>query len=309
MTSVRQMAMFRRRVIVEARKSGNISQTARLFKVHRQSIHRWIAKYDGTLESLVDKSSRPHHHPNEHSEKEKRMVLRVQSHNKRLGLVCLWQHLKANHNYTRRVSSLYRLLRREGIIPPPGRQRKHKSKPYEQMQIPGERIQVDVKHVPKACLTGALSRRKLYQYTAIDECTRWRYIAISDELNPQASKRFVEELQKRFPFEILCIQTDNGCEFTSKLRGAQHPSAFESYLASEGIRHKTIAVATPRHNGKVERSHRSDQERFYNDTKFYSLKYIRDQASKYLRQSNRRPLMAHNWKSAHQVLLNYQAVL
>lgn len=309
MTSVRQMAMFRRRVVKEAHESGNISQTARMFKVHRQSVHRWIARYDGTLESLMDKSRRPHSHPNQHTEKEKRMVLRVQSHNKRLGLVCLWQHLKTKHKYARKISALYKLLRREGVIPPPSKRRKQKPKPYEPMHVPGERMQVDVKYVPKVCLTGSVSRKRLYQYTAIDECTRWRYIAIYDEQSPQSSVRFVEELQRRFPFEILCIQTDNGSEFTSKLSGAQHPSAFESYLTSEGIRHKTIAVATPRHNGKVERSHRSDQERFYNDNKFYSLKHIREQASRYLRESNRRPLMAHNWISAHQMLLNYQAVL
>jgi transposase InsO family protein len=257
----------------------------------------------------MDKSKKPHHHPNEHSEQEKRIVLRVQRHNKRLGLVCLWHHLKTNHDYRRSVAALYKLLRRADVIPPPAKSSKKKPKPYEQMQVPGERIQVDVKYVPKACLAGGLSHRKLYQYTAIDECTRWRYIAIYEEQNAQSSKQFVQELQKRFPFEILCIQTDNGCEFTSKLQGAQHPSAFESYLASEGIRHKTIAVATPRHNGKVERSHRSDQERFYNDNKFYSLKHIKEQASRYLRKSNRRPLMAHNWKSAHQMLLNYQALL
>jgi transposase InsO family protein len=172
------------------------------------------------------------------------------------------------------------------------------------MQIPGERIQVDVKYVPKACLTGALSHRKLYQYTAIDECTRWRYIAIYDELNPQASKRFVEELRKRFPFEILCIQTDNGCEFTSKLQGAQHPSAFESHLASEGIRHKTIAIATPRHNGKVERSHREDQKRLYSRGSFYSLSDFRVQLTRHQYRSNNFPMRPLHWLSPIQFLDN-----
>lgn len=303
------MAYFRLRVVKHARKIGNVSETARLYKISRQTVHRWVERYDGTLQSLMDSSKKPHHHPNEHTDREKRMVLRVARHNKKLGLVCLWVHLRMNHRYTRTVTALYKLLRREGVLDAPKKHRRRKSKPYEPICIPGERFQVDVKHVPKECLTGTLSKKKLYQYTAIDECTRWRYVAIYDELSAWNSVHFVKELQKRFPFAIQCIQTDNGSEFTSRLQGALKPSAFESYLESEGIRHKTIAVATPRHNGKVERSHRTDQERFYDDNKFFSLKYIKDQLSKYLRVSNRRPLMAHSWKSANQVLLNYQAAL
>lgn len=303
------MAQFRLRVLKEARKSGNVSSAARLHRVSRQSVHRWMARYDGSLESLMDRSHRPRGHPTQHTCQEIALVLKVQRHNKRLGLVCLWVHLKMNHGYSRSLPALYRLLRREGILSGPRKRARRKPKPYEPILMPGERIQIDVKHVPKACLVGALSTKRIYQYTAIDECTRWRYLAVFDELSTYNSVEFVCQLLERFPFEIGCIQTDNGAEFTSRYTGAKHPSAFEAELASFGIRHKLIAPATPRHNGKVERSHRSDQERFYNDRKFFSLKYIKEQISRYLRESNRRPLMAHGWKSAQQMLENYQHVL
>lgn len=195
------------------------------------------------------------------------------------------------------------------MISPPLKRRRRRPKPYEPILVPGERFQIHVKHVPRRCLVGSLSRRELYQYTAVDECTRWRYIAIYDELSALNSVQFVKELMKRFPFEIGCIQTDNGSEFRSRLLGASRPSAFESYLESEGIRHKTIAIATPRHNGKVERSHRTDQKRFYTDNKFYSIRYIKDKISRYLRESNRQPLMAHNWRSAQYMLNCYQQAL
>jgi transposase InsO family protein len=236
-------------------------------------------------------------------------VLSVWRHNKRLGLVCIWVRLQQHFGYKRSVTALYRLLRREGVIPPPAKKRRHKPEPYEPIPLPGERIQVDVKYVPKASLVGSLVRRKLYQYTAVDECTRWRYAAIYDELSAYNSACFVKELLKRFPFEIRCIQTDNGPEFTSRLQGARKPSAFEAYLAQEGIGHKFIAVATPRHNGKVERSHRSDEERFYRDNTFFSLGYLKHQFSRYLRESNRQPLMAHGWRSASQMLRHYQEVV
>lgn len=303
------MAFFRRRVINDAQRLGSVTQAARMHRVARQSVHRWIARDDGTLESLMDRSRRPHAHPNQHTEKEIKQVLSVWHHNKNLGLVCIWVKLRQNFGYKRSVTALYRLLRREGVIPAPKRKRRRKPKPYEPIMMPGERIQIDVKYVPRKCLVGSLARKKLYQYTAIDECTRWRYAAIYDELSTWNSAHFVKELKKHFPFEIACIQTDNGSEFTSRLQGAKHPSAFEAYLAQEGIRHKLIAVATPRHNGKVERSHRNDEERFYRNNSFFSLRYLKDRFTRYLRESNRQPLMAHGWRSASQVLRHYQEVV
>lgn len=252
----------------------------------------------------MDRSHRPHRHPAQHTDQEVAQVLRVQRHNKSLALVCLWVHLTMNHGYRRSVTALYKLLRREGVLSGPKKRTKRKSKPYEPILVPGERIQIDVKYVPKNCLVGALAAKKVYQYTAIDERTRWRHIAIFDELSTHSSVQFLHQLLERFPFEIACIQTDNRCEFTSRYQGAKHMSAFESGLAALGIHHKLIAPATPRH-GKVERSHRSNQERFYNDNKFFSLRYIREQASRYLTQSNCRPLMAHKWKSARQMLEEY----
>jgi len=309
MLSVRQMAQFRLRVIRDAERLGSVTEAARLHKVSRQSAHRWKGRYDGTIESLMDRSRRPHSHPNAHTREEIRRVLKVARHNKKLGLVCLWVHLRMNHGYRRTVTALYRLLRREGVMPPPSRKRRRKPKPYEPILVPGERVQVDVKYVPTRCLVGSLSGKKLYQYTAIDECTRWRYAAVYDELSAWNSMHFVKELRKRFPFEITCIQTDNGVEFTSRLQGGKKLSAFEVYLAKEGIRHKRIAVATPRHNGKVERSHRSDEERFYRNRTFFSLRYIKDQFNRYLGESNRRPLMAHGWRSASQMLRHHQEVV
>ncbi|MCL5103037.1 MAG: DDE-type integrase/transposase/recombinase [Armatimonadetes bacterium] len=257
----------------------------------------------------MDRSHRPQRHPSQQTQKEIDLVLKVQRHNKRLGLVCLWVHLTMNFGYERTLTALYKLLRREGVLAAPKKHRRRKSKPYEPILVPGERFQVDVKYVPKQCLVGNLSGRKFYQYTAIDECTRWRYVAVFDELSTHNSVEFLYQLLERFPFMIGCIQTDNGAEFTSRYTGSNHPSPFEAELATFGIRHKLIAPATPRHNGKVERSRRSDQERFYDGNKFFSIKYLKEQMNRYLRASNRRPLMAHGWKSAQQMLENYQHVL
>lgn len=257
----------------------------------------------------MDRSHRPKSHPSQQTAEEIAKVLNVQRHNKRLGLICLWVHLKMNHSYRRTPTALYKLLRREGILPGPRKRARRKPKPYEPILVPGERIQMDVKYVPKQCLIGGLSTKRMYQYTAIDECTRWRHIAVFEDKSSNSSVEFLYQFLERFPFEVGCIQTDNGREFTNRYTGSERLSPFEAELAAFGIRHKLIAPATPRHNGKVERSHRSDQERFYNDSKFFSLNYLKEQMSRYLRESNRRPLMAHGWRSAQQMLENYQHVL
>lgn len=303
------MAQFRQRVVKHAARKHNISGTARLFRVSRQSLHRWIARWDGSLESLMDRSHRPRRHPSQHTKEEIELALKVQRHNKRLGLVCLWVHLKKNFGYCRSIPALYKLLRREGVLAAPKKRKRRKPKPYEPILMPGERFQMDVKYVPTSCVTGRLAGKQLYQYTAIDECTRWRHLAVFDELSTHNSVEFFYQLLERFPFEVSCIQTDNGSEFTSRYTGSTHPSAFEAELADFGIRHKLIAPATPRHNGKVERSHRSDQERFYNDRTFFNLKDIKNQMNRYLRKSNRRPLSCHGWRSAQEMLEAYQYVV
>ena len=142
MLSIRQNALFRQRVVKHALKTSNVSATARLFRISRQSVHRWIRRWDGSLESLMDGSHRPHWHPSQQTPRERELVLRVQRQNKRLGLVCLWAHLKLKHGYCRTQTALYKLLRREGILPGPKRRPRQKVKPYEPILVPGERVQI-----------------------------------------------------------------------------------------------------------------------------------------------------------------------
>ena len=78
---------------------------------------------------------------------------------------------------------------------------------------------------------------------------------------------------KRFPYAIECVQTDNASEFTNRLVGTKNPkpTLFEKTLEQLNIRHKLIKPYTPRHNGKVERSHRKDNEEFYAAHRFFSF--------------------------------------
>ena len=265
-----------RQALIKYSNRYTVTKAARRYKVTRQYIYYWKNRYDGSLKSLYDGSRRPHYHPTEHTSSELKLIKDMRRRNPEDGLVVFWVKLR-QRGYTRHVSSLYRTMIRMNLKLNPKKKKKRKVKKYIQMTYPGERIQVDVKHVPTKCLVNELLGIKLYQYTAIDEFTRLRYLEVFDELSTYSSKQFLINMVKYFPFTVKTVRTDNGVEFTNRLGNSTNPkpTLFEQTLKELNIAHDYIKPYTPRHNGKVERSHRKDNERFYNVKTFYSIKDIR----------------------------------
>ena len=170
---------------------------------------------------------------------------------------------------------------------------------YSEILVLGGKVQVDVKEVPYNCLKGAARRdgKHLYQWTAIDECTRIRFIYGFEEHTPENSVKFFKMLQKVFPFKIQTIQTDNGTEFTYKYISDTELCPFDIALKNAGVQHKLIPPRTPWHNGKVERSHRNDRRYFYNWEKFASVKDLNRELEDHLHWSNRKPMRTLGSKS------------
>ena len=152
--------------------------------------------------------------------------------------------------------------------------------------------------------------RKFYQYTAIDEYSRLRYLGAFEEANTYTSMQFLNEAVAWFArreIKIECVQTDNGTEFTKRLlrtRDEENLTLFESRLQSLGIRHKYIRPYTPRHNGKVERSHREDQKRLYNSARFHSFIDFANQLKRHNQRTNNIPMRPLGFISPRQFLLN-----
>ena len=113
----------------------------------------------------------------------------MRKRNMHTGLVVFWLKLK-KRGYKRSITGLYRVLKRTNQIRIKPKNPKYIPKPYEQMSYPGERVQIDVKHVPTACLVGSIAGQKFYQYTAIDEFSRFRYIEVFDEASSYTSTPF-----------------------------------------------------------------------------------------------------------------------
>ena len=296
--SITQDMAYRQCVMKYAEKYG-VSRASRKNNRSRTYIYFWKARWNGTVESLACQSLRPHSHPNQHTEAELKLIRDMRRRNPDLGMLELWYRLK-KRGYTRRPESLFRVMRKLGLFPQAEKKPVYKPKPYEQMTHPGERVPVDVKVVPRQCI--ADPELRLFQYTAIDEFTRLRFLAAYPEQSTYSSADFLKRLVKwyaRRGIHVQCVQTDNGFEFTNRFSNSKRdiPTLFENTAAQLGIRHKLIRPYTPRHNGKVERSHREDQNRFYHSHSFFSLTDFDKQLALHNRRSINFPMRPLNWRS------------
>ena len=300
---ITQQMRYRLSLIKYAEKNG-VSKAARVYNTCRQNIYRYRKRYDGTIRSLANYSRKPKSHPKQHTSEEIKLIKDMFRKNADTGLVVFWVKLK-QRGYTRSVSSLYNQMKKLNLkFNVKKKKRKHKSKPYLQMTFPGERIQIDVKTVPSKCIVGQF---ELYQYTAIDEFSRYRYLKIYGEKSTYTSYKFLLEVLDKFPFKIYTVRTDNGTEFTKRLisKNPNDITMFELALRKNNIRHDLIKPYTPKHNGKVERSHRKDNERFYATHRFYSIEDANKQLQLYLREYNNFPMQPLNWKSPIELLRDY----
>lgn len=305
MNSLHSKARFRQRVIKYAEKYG-VTEASIRFRITRQCIYKWKERYDGSWKSLIERSHRPHSHPNQHTQEERDLIMRHWQHNKDDKMV-LWDTIRKK-GYTRHYNSMIRVLNKMIKDEEKTKQKANKPKPYQRAEYPGQKIQIDVKFVPLRCV---VNRQKYYQYTAIDECTRVVFREIYDEHSTYSSKDFLIKLIKAFQFPIREVQTDNGAEFTKALlvKNPEDKSLFEKALEELGIKYHRIRVATPQHNGKVERQHRIDEIRFYNKVRMYSLEDGRKQIAEYNKRSNNIPKICLNFLSPNEVLAKYLGVM
>lgn len=300
-----QMKHFRQRIIKYLEKH-TVTEASIRFKISRKTIYKWKNRYDGTLESLEDRSHRPHNSPKAHSEKELKLIRRLAKKHNWTDLILIYQELKERYNYQRSYGGLKQVIAKMKKNKAK-KKNKRKPKPYKRAAYIGQKVQIDVKFVPSECITDG---KKYYEYIAVDECSRWAYRQMYDEHSTYSSYKFLLELIKAAPFQIREIQTDNGTEFTKALLSKNpEKTIFEQELEKLGIIYHRIRVATPRHNGKVERQNRQDGERFYSKMKMYNLTDGRKQLSEYQRKSNNYIKTCLNMKSPNQVIEEYLGVM
>ena len=200
------------------RNCNDIGYVCRKYHISRSSLWRWNKKYDGTKESLEDKSHRPlSKHPSSHTDEEIKWIQDLIRRNPHITLNEIWYKLKINKGYTRKPASLYRILRKIGYYNNPeikGTSKRHNQEYHTPTEI-GKKWQIDVKYVPKECKTKDIPNDKnYYQYTCIDEASRERYLYWYEEHTPENTIDFVKRSIRYYGYKTEEIQTDNGMEFT-----------------------------------------------------------------------------------------------
>jgi transposase InsO family protein len=248
-----RLMAWRGKVLHQAAQEQNVARVCRRFGISRKSFYKWKRRHAEQGDAgLTDRPRTPQRSPGATPREvvSKILYLRQQYH---FGPARIATYLNRFHAIRIAGSSVHRLLRRHGMNRLPANQ-KHQPhgkrwRRYEKPQ-PGHRLQLDVKFLERIPGT----RRRLYQFTAIDDCTRIRVLKVYDACTQRTAVQFIEEVRRRLPFRVHVVQTDNGAEFQSQ---------FHWHLETLDIRHVYIRPHTPRLNGKVERSHRVDDQEFY----------------------------------------------
>lgn len=253
-------------------KDITIKAMAKVCPFSERALKYWLAEFrKNGLEGLNPKSTRPKSHPRETPIRIKEKVIELRKETRLGALKLHWKLEKESIVIHERT--IGKIIKHEKLT------RKYRIRKIQYKYIkpqlkPGELVEIDVKYVPEK-----LNNRRYFQFTAIDCATRWRYLKIYDEQTNTNAIRFLKELTEIAPFLIKAVKTDNGFIFTNRYVGYLKSSTphnprlhgFDMLCQKLGIEHYLIDPGKPAQNGKVERSHRSDQEMFYDRIKFKNI--------------------------------------
>lgn len=254
-------------------KEVRLVDAAKVCPHGKRSLERWLSSYRKYGEKgLEPKSTAPKTSPNETPIWIKEAVIKKR---KQIKLCAQKLHWRLNkEGLTVPVRTIGKIIKNEGLT------RKYRVKRVKYKYVrakrqPGELVEIDVKYVP-----GRVRNKRYYQYTAIDTASRWRYLRVFEGQYNHHSVIFLEDVINRFEYKIHSVKTDNGSCFTNRYNGAykrenlspRRLHAFDVCCARNNVIHYLIDPGKPAQNGTVERSHREDQEKFYEKNTFKGVK-------------------------------------
>jgi len=255
-------------------KEVKLVDASKVCTYSKRSLERWCRRYRQQGEvGLEPNTTIPRTNPNETPIQIKEQVIKLRKTTNLCAKKLHWRLKKQGLIVPERT--IAKIIKKEGLV------RKYRKKKIKYKYIkatlkPGELVEIDVKYVP-----GRIAGKRYYQYTAIDCSSRWRYLKIYDNQTNHHSILFLQDVIQKFPYRIKAIKTDNGSIFTNYYTSLNKRSdlmiiktlhALDQYCKEQNIIHYLIDPGKPAQNGKVERSHRSDQESFYNRNIFKNYK-------------------------------------
>jgi transposase InsO family protein len=290
-------------------KEVKLVDVAKICPHSKRSLERWCKLYREKGENgLEPKATIPRTSPNETSIRIKETIIQKRKETKLCALKLHWRLSKEGLNIP--VRTIGKIIKDEGLVRK-YRKKKVKYKYIKAVLQPGELVEIDVKHVP-----GKVASKRYYQYTAIDCASRWRYLKIYDGESISHSIDFLKEIMKRFPHTIQAVKTDNGAVFTNRYNESykredlspRKMHALDWFCAKHNIVHYLIDPGKPAQNGKVERSHRSDQESFYDRNTFRNIKELQRKIILWNTEYNNLEHCGLNGKTPNEFLEDYQLI-
>jgi transposase len=269
----------------------------------QRTLERWLKRYREEGErGLESRSTRPKSHSKETPIRIKERIIELRKEKKVCALKLKWQLEKEGIRIHR--NTIQRIIKKEGLV----RKYRVRKLTYKYVRIPlrtGELVEVDIKYVP-----GRVAGKKYYQFTAIDCASRWRYLKVYRDYSNFHSVEFLKELVSIAPFRIRAVKTDNGCNFTNRYVGYMKSSdplnprlhLFDIVCQRYNIIHYLIDPGKPAQNGKVERSHRTDQEMFYDRNTFKNLNELEKKIQRWNMEYNNLEHCGLNGKTPNEML-------
>lgn len=286
-------------------KDIRLIDAVKLFSGGQRTLERWVADYRQHGEAgLEPKSTRPKSQPNETPIRIKERIIELRNETKLCAKKLNYKLKKENiliHDRT-----VGKIIKTEGLA----RKYRVRKLKYKYIKVPlarGDLVEIDVKYVPDL-----ISGKQYYQFTAIDCASRWRYLEIYDDFGNGSTLNFLRRVIATAPFRIRAVKTDNGSNFTNRYTGYQkssdplNPKLHPLDLECQGLNiiHYLIDPGKPAQNGKVERSHRTDQEMFYDRRKFKTILGLKSAIREWNDQYNNLEHCALNGLTPNEALLN-----
>lgn len=257
-------------------KDITIKDMAKICPFSERALKYWLANFKkyGLL-GLCPKSTRPKTNPHETPIRIKEQVIELRKETKLSALKLHWRLEK--EGICLHTRTIGKIIKKEGLT----RKYRVRKIKYQYLKTPlrhGELVEIDIKYVPER-----LNDKRYYQFTAIDCATRWRYLKVYDDTSTNSALDFLKELSVIVPFTIKAVKTDNDVCFTNRYVGYKKSSdplnprlhPFDILCRRLDIVHYLIDPGKPQQNGKVERSHRTDQEYFYDQVQFHSFEELK----------------------------------
>lgn len=252
-------------------KEITIKNMSKVCPFSERTLKYWLAAFKKHgMAGLENKSTRPKSHPKETPIRIKERIIELRKETKLCALKLKWDLEEIGINIHHQT--IQKIIKKEGLT----RKYRVRKIQYKYVRIPlnkGELVEIDIKWVP-----GRIKGQRCFQFTAIDSATRWRYLQAYYDESTLSALKFLKELIKVVDFKIKAVKTDNASCFTNRYTGYYRSDlpfprlhAFDKACNENNVVHYLIDPGKPQQNAFVERSHREDQEKFYEQVQFNSF--------------------------------------